>query len=138
MWRTLAFLAILSGPAAAGWRVETATDRFTDKPFTYATVQASDGPAYLRVQCVNGRLAARIVFPAPVAAWGEQIPAVFRLDNGPSVLRDAWLNRNLNELQPWGDGAETERLARHKRARVQISGVGLVDFDLTGFPQIRC
>lgn len=131
-WIVAGLVGLVSGQAMA-WEVSQHVDPLTDKSYTVAEVKSNN--AVLRVICVNKQPYANIIFPVRIG-YGS-IGTVWRLDDGPLVTRFAWISDTGQQMNPW-NASESPRVFKASRVRVQISTIGMLDFDTREAPRIKC
>jgi len=128
----LAAALAFSQPAFAGWELS--------RSGAVATLAALDGPAALRVSCLDGRLVPALTFKSsivPAAGLGD-VRTVVRYDNEPPRTATVPLSANGRDLWVWhsNPSAGIRRLEKARRLRVQVSPQGAdafeVEFDLSG------
>jgi hypothetical protein len=139
-------LLLVCAPAAAAWKVDSVTDRMTDRQNRVASVPAKDPDhgidARLRLACMNGAPMLSVDLGAQLTRG--QIGAVLRLDDGQP--RPVFLRVFANPQTVPLVGTAPAEFSGKKRFRLQLMPTGsqalFWEFDISGMgkvlPEIRC
>lgn len=135
MYRIAIALISLTTSAFSAWDVSQHVSPLTDKTYMVAQSRSSVGTnIFLHVMCVNNQLYARVTFPARVP-FRSPVGTVWRLDDGPTVMRNAWVSGN--DIHPWTH-SDALSVLKASRVRVQVSELGTLDFDTRDAPKFKC
>jgi hypothetical protein len=135
MKRLVFALALLPSVAAADWKIETFTNRMTDKKDVVAWVETSG--ARLQIECMDAPLVGGLV----VSLVSDKIrPGMvglnYRIDQGPVETRIVPARSGGGSVL-FMHGAPVEELKRAKRLRVEIVPGPFYDFNVSGGEKAR-